>query len=272
MRWTRDQFSRAAVPVLQRYMKDNGWFSWRRDTPGVHIDDAWKLYVAANGNELGMLLLGDAKIRTNSPLMMNFGLASGNSLVAPAETAEIAKVQAQRDGLGRANAGPARTVLGAGSILNDQLWSPLMNDAFILAGAHDAQEFHWAEDEFDQFEVMNSAASGGSGLGRDEAWYRERWKQYLQNRDNFWRGGFVRVFARELIGLSVFGYEAVFTRAGIGFERSDLSGAPDFLQYLDALDAAGFTKGDSAAINAALGRFLFNDPKALAGLSTAGAR
>jgi hypothetical protein len=272
MQWTYDQFYRAAEPVLPRYMQDNGWFHWDRKRPRVHIEDAWKLYAAANSNELGMLLLGDAKIRTNSPLMMNFGLSSGNAFIAPIEQAGIDAVQAQRDALAAPGAGPAMTVLGAGSILNDQLWSPMMNDAFVLAGAHDAQEFHWAEEEFDQFEVLASRQSGTSSLGQGPAFYRDRWKQYLLGRGNFWAGGFVRVFARELIGLNAFGYKPVFSSIGVGFERHDLSGSPDFLAYLDALKAAGFSTSDSAAINAALGRFLFDDPSALASLSTAGAK
>ena len=143
MLWTEDQFNKAVQPVLKLYTQDNSWFTWRTEDLDVHVKDAWNLYYAANTNALGLLLLGDAKIRTNSPLMMNFGLASGNSLKADAEKAGIDTVQAQRDQLG---AGLTTSVLGTGSILNDQLWSPLMNDAFILAGVHGEQEFHWAEE------------------------------------------------------------------------------------------------------------------------------
>ena len=270
MRWTEDHFKEAAQPVLQRYMQDNGWFAWRGNALDVHVRDAWNLYYAANTNALGMLLLGDAKIRTNSPLMMNFGLTSGNSLKGDAEKAGIDEIQAQRNQLVKPSTGLATSVLGTGSILNDQLWSPLMNDAFILAGAHDGQDFHWAEEEFDQFEVRGAGTAGRSGV-RDAQYYRELWKQYLIGRGNFWGGGFVRVFARELIGLNAFGYKPVFSKIGVAFEWSDPSGMPDFVKYLDALEAAGFSKNDSAAINAALGRFLFNDPAALAGL-TSGAR
>jgi hypothetical protein len=269
MRWTEDQFKNAVQPVLKRYTQDNSWFTWRTEDLDVHVKDAWNLYYAANTNALGMLLLGDAKIRTNSPLMMNFGLASGNSLKADAEKAGIDKVQAQRDQLG---AGLATSVLGTGSILNDQLWSPLMNDAFILAGVHDEQEFHWAEEEFDQFDARAAATARRSASFHDTDYYRALWKQYLLGGDNFWRGGFVRVFARELIGLNAFGYKPRFSKIGVAFEWSDPSGFADFSKYLDALDKAGFSKGDSAAINAALGRYLFNDSAALAGLSKAGAR
>jgi hypothetical protein len=42
-------------------------------------------------------------------------------------------------------------VFGQGSIPNDQNWTPLLNDAFIIGGAHARHEFHLAEDSFDQY-------------------------------------------------------------------------------------------------------------------------
>jgi len=129
--WTLHQFTDAALRVLDRHKAENSWSRWGSQDQAITIRNAWKLYEASARNYLGTLLLGDAKIRTNDSLLTDFGLTSGSGVGAD-ELKQIQTVMEKRQKLAGPRAGPVIGGLGPGSILNDQQWTPLMNDAFIL--------------------------------------------------------------------------------------------------------------------------------------------
>ena len=272
--WDLHTFYRSVRPLLPRYASDNSWFSWRAIDPESHIFDAWRLYQQAYGNSLGFLLLGDAKIRSSGDLLRNFGLTSGNGLSDERELQQIRELERQRGGGPAGN--PVPKVLGPGSILNDKQWTPLLNDAFILGGVHRNQDFHWAEAGFQQYAFLGereflerrdkfgaAAPQYQAALRRDEAYYKSKWRHYLIGGANFWSGGFVRVFARELIGLKTFGYSPVFTGQTLSFAGAGRGATATFGEYLSALSGVNFGRQDSAAINAAIGEFLFDDARFL---------
>ena len=274
--WNEDQFRDAAFRVIQRYRGEYSWHTWGDNA--ATVSTAWRLYSAAAHNRLKLLLLGDGKIRGDELLLMNFGATSGSPAVGRVDRADLDKLDAKRQAL----ASPGRQavpVLGRGSILNDQNWSPLMNDAFILGGVHSRREFHWAEEgkvNFDSFVTQRQAsfAATRSKFGaavpttprRDESYYKMQWKQYLLQGGQFWNeAGYTRVFARELIGLKTFGYEAVFTAVEVGFTPG-VGSFPTFENYLNGLAEVNFQRNDRAAVNRALGQFLFGNSSALADL------
>ena len=78
MRWTQKDFTDLAARAASRYESENKWWKW--GDPATYVSHAWLMYCRANENTLGMLLLGDAKIRTSRDLLMNFGVASGGGL------------------------------------------------------------------------------------------------------------------------------------------------------------------------------------------------
>src|SRR5262249_26555391 len=81
MRWTLGNFYNRLLPQANRYEQENAWFrkEWWGE-PGTYILNAYWLYKCANQNELGMLLLGDTKIRKDSALLFNFGLTSAGGV------------------------------------------------------------------------------------------------------------------------------------------------------------------------------------------------
>ena len=284
MEWSLNEFFRNARPHLDRYYSEHTWFDWgqlRGVSPESHIFNARRLYTAARNNSLGYLLLGDAKIRTSGSLLMNFGLASGNGVSEAQELKQIEALEQERGKVAGPASGPAVRVLGSGSILNDQAWTPMLNDAFILGGVHGGQDFYWTEEGFEQHNMLGKndflerrAAFGAAApqyeaaLKRDPAYYKQKWHHYLLGHNNFWSGGLVRIFARELIGLKTFGYKAVFSPQQISFIPEGPRRNADFGGYLNALGAINYFRGDVKAINKALGEFLFDDADALSGLAT----
>lgn len=67
-------------------------------------------------------------------LVMNFGLSSGSGLSDQDELRGVGELLAKRNQLEGPRSGPTIDVLGPGSILKDQNWTPLLNDTYILAG------------------------------------------------------------------------------------------------------------------------------------------
>ena len=279
MQWTAAQFEMAASPVLMDYRSHHKWFDWGGKSDKEIITDAWRLYLRANENALGMLLLGDAKIRSGN-LLMNFGLASGNGLSDAREKQQIDEVFALRQRLSFNTGQRAVEALGPGSILNDKSWTPLLNDAFILGGVHGGHEFHWAEEGLGQHSLVgeqeflqtrakfgDAASQYQSALRRDEAYHKERLRHYLLGHSNFWAGGLVRIFARELLGLKRFGYEFVITGQALSFAPATF-GTGTFREYMNALADVNYFAGDTEKINGAISEFLFNDRRALSTLST----
>jgi hypothetical protein len=281
MRWNVGQFFHNAELVWNRYKCENSWFhTWGNS--GDAIFNAWKLYKAANQNVLGSLLLGDAKIRTSGNLLMNFGLASGSGVSDESELKVIRELQQKRKELSGPRFGAAVDIVGPGSILNDRNWTPLLNDAYILGGVHAGQDFHWTEEGFDldtgldHQEFVNRLQKFGAAmpqyataLDRDPAYMREKWKLYIVKHSNFWSAdGSPRIFAREVIGLSTFGYKPDFTLYNVGFRCGAPRSDATFSAYLNGLAAINFGRNDRATINASLGEFLFKDQNAVTTLGS----
>lgn len=263
MAWSQTDFMAHTETLESRYKDDNKWWYQTKKTPWKEeSQNAWLLYSKANKNALGTLLLGDAKIRTATDLLQNFGVASGGGLNDIKEIKQAADIQAWRDGVAKTG-DRAERVLGPGSILNDKDWTPFLNDAFILGGVHGGQDFHWAEVEFQSATQLNAAKAM-----TDRKYLWDTWRQYLLKGRNFWSDGFVRIFARELIGLKTFNYMPMFTTVEIFFKPA-ATGGGTFSEYLDALSKVKFEEGAGAsqAINRELGEFLFGDEDALSGLS-----
>lgn len=261
--WTRSDFMAHTETLESRYRDENDWHYKSSKTPWTQESQhAWLLYTSANANALGTLLLGDAKIRTAGDLLRNFGMTSGSGLSAINEIWQAEQVQYWRRRVA-APGQPAQQALGPGSILNDKNWSPFLNDAFILGGVHGGQDFHWTEPGF-----QNATRLDAARAMRDRAYLWDTWRQYLLAGRNFWSDGYVRIFARELIGLKTFNYMPMFTTVELFFKPSS-TGTPTFKEYLDALLAVNFQAGagSAAAINRELGEFLFGDEDALSALS-----
>jgi len=247
-------FVAACVAVLPRYRSENAWYrGWAEDDEVV--SDAWRLYRSAHANALGFLLLGRGPIRTSTELIANFGATSGSGAdgLSPDVLRELeARREALRD---RPEPEDVPDVVGEGSILNDRNWSPLLNDAFILGGAHGGHEFHVAEEDADAHFRMLGSSDG-----------REKWLDFLRARpDLLWVDGNPRIFCRELLGLERFGYRPRWVFDQLSFEPPE-EPSPDatFEAYLDALVAVGLDRRDRGCVLGGVSEFLFGDRRALA--------
>jgi hypothetical protein len=199
-----------------------------------------------------MLILGGAKIRKDPALVGNFGVSSQAGPTDPEEKALVSELErlrkTQRLAPGLAD---APDVTGTGSILSDRTWTPLLNDAFILGGAHAGHEFHFAEDTVETY--FNSRKP-------DRATPKEKWMGFFKAHPEMlwdWKLDNPRVLARELIGLKAFGYTAEFLPQQLSF-RPTSSGHPTFRNYLNALASANCRTGYSVGLLRSISRFLFD--------------
>ena len=276
MAWTNLEDFVGAVP-LDRYLQLHPWFGGWAEDPLGDVLSAWRLYKQAKVPALGFLLLGETKIRIDPTLVQGFGLMSAAGVQDPEVVRMVAalKVQAWWRGTGTPE-------LKLGSILSDQNWSPLLNDALVLGGIHGRRECFLADHRMRDVKfVQPSGVAGARATQEARSWAAQRrladlsgqpwevqvWRQWLQeNQSMLWdRTAHVpRVLARELIGLESFGYVAVmraqqlsFLPAGPGSERAD------FATYLERLRQAGYFSGNQPALLARLSQFLFGHADAL---------
>lgn len=304
MSMTEIEFTRQVVQLAASYDRDNTWFkfkkggqTWSKGAWPDFIIAAWHLYQNACQNRLNIFLLGDTKIRSDEALIMNFGLVSNCDTPQEAEDIEkIAKLTKQRAKIAQAwkFKAPAK-IMGTGSILSAQRWSPLLNDALMLGGIQNAQEFHLAlnEDEqvvFDklssnftmtkddflgasEFERRRSAFGAADRNANSTApdYPKKLWLQFLRKEPRvLWEKGLPRVFVRELLGLHIFGYEPEFNLTQLSFRppKGDARKVVNFETYLKGLHDVGYHTADRAAILTCLSEFLFKDPKALDSVGT----
>ena len=284
------EFFDQVTRVAYQYDQDNEWFGFHRGGPSwshgtwiQYIIAAWKIYQQASTNQLQMLLLGDTKIRSDAALLMNFGLVSNTN--TPQEDKDIKLVEDLMTR--RANIAyksifkdPVQ-VMGPGSILSAKRWSPLLNDALMLGGIIGRQDFHlalntdeqvsWAQitskhigtADFQKRRAVFGAAVQGS-LKPAPSREQELWLHFFQQVPRvLWENDRPRVFARELMGLKLFGYKPVFSLIELGFTPIGAGKWPTFQNYLDGLHAAGFHRLDRFSIMQSLSEFLFNDVNAL---------
>jgi hypothetical protein len=270
--------------ILPSYKTDNAWFKWWNADDTINVLNGWRMYRQASMNALGFLLLGDTGIRTNKELLLNFGLTSAHGVQEQKDIDLINSIMNDRRRIG-ISAGPrARVVdvLGPGSILSDKNWSPLLNDSFILGGVRRFQDFHLADEAFDAFVPpapvpQAHAQKMQAGLGMVRAMFgtasnayrdpsREKWKAFFRaNPQTFFKDGVPRVFAREVIGLMMFGYEPVFSNYELGFVCADRVKAANatFTSYCAALRSLSFGQNDRVKIMGAISEYLFGARDAL---------
>jgi len=282
---TPDAFYTQAFMAFPRYSEDNPWFAWESrkgttfdpSTPVHYIFASNTAYEKVAANKQQLTLLGDTKLRTDEDLVMNFGLSSARG-VQEAECAEfIQKLTNKRrkaEGMPELDFSPQNKVPfqddkgkkivpieGAGAILSTKKWSPMLNDSFILSGAHHEHEFSLAL-------VGEEATSFGSlsGVKSDI----ERWRAFfLKNPTMIWsdpaQGNFPRVLTRELIGLLTFGFAPVFDKNQLSFQIASkkASDGASHTDYLTALSKLDFNKQGKQKCLGAISTFLFGKPGAL---------
>lgn len=285
------EFTRQLVACIKQYDQDNQWFGffkggqvWSQGTWIQFIVSAWKLY--ENARRSPMILLGDTKIRSDPALLFNFGLASNAK--APQEEkdrAMVEEVMRKRSGIAAGGkAGGPVEVMGAGSILSAKRWSPMLNDALMLAGIISHQDFLFALNDDEQKVWAREIEGGGARIGaaafanRAAAFgptvggrspEQQMWLSLFKKVPRIlWENSNPRVFVRELLGLKIFGYKPVFTRHQLGFRYHGGGLAPNFQNYLNGLCAVGLHTRDRTGLMTALGEFLFKDGKALQGVGS----
>jgi hypothetical protein len=269
--YTAESYGREIDRILPRYKMENTWFKWWPKADVDAVLNGWRMYRKSSGNALGFLLLGDTAIRTDKTLLFNFGLTSAHGVQEQKDIAMIDAIMNKRRGFA-STARPATELLGPGSILSDKEWSPLLNDAFVLGGVNDCQEFHLADDAFHGYvhvaqtrAIFGETAKGYKALDQANP-AKDKWRAYFRATPTvFWAAWGPRVFAREVIGMKTFGYRPVFTKQELAFECVDRPKAmgATFTQYIDALAAVGFGAYDRKATMAAISEYLFGAKDAL---------
>lgn len=148
----RDQFNRDIRPLWEMYRNDNAWVgnwrpSWNDDRVMQEFTTAaYRLYQVTSLNELRLVLLGGTGIRLNKHLISNFGV-TGVSGIQETETEDLAGAEQRlrTEGRSRPSApGLQVPVYAVGSILSEDKWTPLLNDALIVGSAVANQEFQLA--------------------------------------------------------------------------------------------------------------------------------
>jgi hypothetical protein len=282
-----DAFFTQAFMAFPRYQEDNSWFEWEThslpqgpekfdiNTPVHYIFAANKAYEKVADNKQQLTLLGDTKLRSDEALVGNFGLSSAKGVQEQECVALIQKLTNQRRvaaGMEAIDYSGARLaklpqddkgrkiipVEGAGAILSTKKWSPMLNDSFIISGAHHEHEFSLA--------LVGEEATSWAGLSavKDD---KERWRSFfLKNPTMLWGATNVpRVLTRELIGLLTFGFEPLFDKDQLSFKVASPKAADgaNHTDYLTALSKVDFNRQGKAKCVAAIAKFLFGKTEAL---------
>lgn len=288
MQWR--EFRREIEALVTIYRDDNRWVgtwrnaSWNNDhTMYLFQRAAYRLYEATGRNELRYVLLGGTGIRMSRELILNFGVTSANGIQDAPTVGEVDFTNQARRGAAaqprpQAAANPDDRVIpaqGFGSILSEKDWTPILNDALIVGSVSARHEFMLALEPKERGIFRESEASvrtalhkrrPGAMLGPEE--WRDVWlKVFRGNIGMFWdvQRNIPRVLARELVGLSIFGYRVKLTGQGVGFEPpgNDVPD-PTFANYVQALRRIGFHRpGARARIMREISGFLVNDDQAL---------
>jgi hypothetical protein len=256
----------------------------------VSAERCWGLYCASRDNALQFLLLGEVSMRSKIALVQNFGLtsASGHEDDEPwlspwlgSDTGPLSTSQAKA----MATVDPAtldakknvhlKPLQGPGSILSDRLWTPLMNDAWLLGGVQTQQSFHLVTEglgeqklvaamnqlagqaSFEQTRAKFGASPAvGAHAPKMPKLIQDAWRQWFVDNPNYlYESWGPRVLARELIGLMTFGYKPEFTRYELGFRCEDVAQANNstISAYSEALNNLQFHQGsDPVAKNTVL--------------------
>ncbi|GAA6169036.1 hypothetical protein [Sessilibacter corallicola] len=282
----------------------SGGQSWSQGTWEDFILAAWKIYENVSPNQLQLILLGDTKIRSDPCLLMNFGLSSNAK--SPQEDKDkvlVSKLMLERRKIASSlhYLAPPVKMMGPGSILSAKRWSPALNDAFVLGGIRKYQGFHFALNEDEQkvwhrlttrpvvrranpnpanrseipagIVAKHTEKFGGvksEHIPYKELNVKETWLKLFQEVPRLlWENGNPRVFARELVGLQLFGYEPIFSHIELGFKYNQKAPqqAPTFKNYLKGLHELGFQDRNKDAIIKNIAKYIFDDENALAGVA-----
>jgi hypothetical protein len=207
------------------------------------IISAYRVYKLARTAPLGLILLGDTKIRKDALLIANVGLLSAGGVQDPEERALLAETTKKSQGTHQ-----PPPIVGAGTILSDATWSPILNDSLVIGGANGHREFHFAEDRARTVSAtgfrarLAQAVQSGPALNLSPA--QAKWHEFFRrNPDSFWNSmaKIPRVLARELIGLQAFGYSPQFfeQQLSFGVANAAMADRANFRLYLTSLDQAG---------------------------------
>jgi hypothetical protein len=254
----------------------------------VALNGATSPEAKAKGGGLQTLLLGDTKLRSDFDLVQNFGLSSARGMQEPEKgkeqqckeflddlmnkRREAGGMVVPRDKDGKvprdwvppdAKGREILPIEGPGAILSTRKWSPMLNDSFIMAGAHREIDFYLAltGEEVATYDNLRSV--------KDD---KERWRQFfVKSPGTLWGDGFPRVLMRELLGLKTFGYEPSFLKEQLGFQLVDKKAGDgaNLSGYLTALENVGFQKKEKDRLLSAVASFLFGDADALKSASAA---
>jgi len=261
---------------------------------------AYRLYEAKALNELEFVVLGGTSIRMARDLIFNFGITGVNGIQeAPTEVAARA-AQANRDAPrpdtddnGVTVPPPANPdnrvvpVTGVGSILSEDRWTPILNDALIVGSATAQHDFVIALDRYEQGIWRECEVTLRPELERMRTRYAQRyggrpsdsflktaeerrclvWQRFFSwNKGMFWDSNRnnPRVLTRELLGLSMFGYEVKLGDKQIGFRPRTNAPDPTFTAYVTGLRKLRFHDNRARArIMQELSTFLRGDQHAI---------
>jgi hypothetical protein len=128
---TYEQF-RTDILVLWAAVLSDRSASYDMKTPEEECLRAWNLFENAKANDLAMLILGQAGLRTDMDLLRNMGTTATSSMVK------------ESDLTSSTTEGPVSSSSHAGSVLTESNWWPLANDAWVLGGVQGLHSFHLA--------------------------------------------------------------------------------------------------------------------------------
>ncbi len=274
------------TPEVQNwYRRDNDWLmrwdeKWSDEVVMTRFcNAAYNLYKATATSALNLTLLGGTEIRLDQDYVRSFGVTAANG-IQDKITEDIVKKEILERHLrarhpsphARSHVAVATSVTG-GAILSEKDWTPILNDALILGAITAGQEFHLALTPGEQadWNAMNGAkvnktAVLASRFGETTSLVNA-WKAFLnsQKRMFFFPWGGPRVFTREILGLSFFGYKPQFTWHQLSFAPGSGPGEiADFRNYLRKLNEVHFqAPTDQAKVMEAISKYLFNDPRAI---------
>jgi hypothetical protein len=298
---TKTQFQSDVNALKGDYDRDNAWFgftnggnhSWSKGSWDEYVEAAWLLYKNAATNQLQRILLGDTKIRGDRELILNFGLAANSTVPQEAGDKKMVEdLMKQRSNTAQNSAFKTPIeIMGPGSILSAVRWSPLLNDALMLGGIQARQSFHLAlnVDEQAEWKLLESGQAPQTEAERRKAAFENKrgmfgapaqavaktserrakdlWLKFIHKVPRvIWERGTPRVFARELLGLKLFGYKPQFDINGLGFFPSGAGQLPTFANYLAGLRAEGYTQGTRPQLLGSISEFLFGHSAALSTL------
>ena len=200
------QFGRHLSGCYMAYRRDNDWFYNRSVlTLTEIITNSYRVYERGRAPALGMILLGDTKLRANPDIVANFGyVADSDRPGAFDEDASLALNEIDRhpnkygqkreledrnvpyiNALTRntkfkknpldvrhaelrdgANLDRVKNIKG--SILTANTWHPAMNDSLILGGGHGLQEMIYTAATPDELSVLNTLGSAFKASRRNQ--------------------------------------------------------------------------------------------------------